>query len=84
MSGKNDNKEFKRLKLSTISFFVRFGAYFFLEEGWRVEGPTLYGKHHATDGAASAKLNLFRLCRVATEEGEANFVEDERSLVHVT
>ena len=26
-------------------------------------------KDHATDGAASAKLNLFELCRVATEEG---------------
>ena len=84
MSGEKYNKESNNLKLSAISFFVRFEAYFFLEEEWRVEGPTLYGKHHATDGAASAKLNLFKLCQVATEEGEANWVEGPRSWVQVT
>ena len=38
--------------------------------------------HARTDGAASAKLNLFKLCRVATEEGKANLGE-VRSLVTV-
>ena len=40
-----------------------------------------YGKHHAPDGAARVKLNLFKLYRVVKEEGVANLIEDERSLV---
>ena len=43
VSGEKDNKESNKLILSAISFYVRFGAYFFLKEEWRVEGPTLYG-----------------------------------------
>ncbi len=39
-------------------------------------------KDHATDGAASAKLNLFELCRVATEDGKTNNLGEVRSLVH--
>ena len=39
-------------------------------------------KDHATDGAASAKLNLFELCRVATEVGKTNNLGEVRSLVH--
>ena len=39
-------------------------------------------KDHATDGAVSAKLNLFELCRVATEDGKTNNLEEVRSLVH--
>ena len=39
------------------------------------------GKDHATDGAASAKLNLFELCRVATEDGKTNNLAEVRSLV---
>ena len=38
-------------------------------------------KGHATDGAASAKLNLFELCRVATEDGKTNNLVKVRSLV---
>ena len=34
--------------------------------------PDFNGKHHATDGAAREKPNLFELFRVATEEGIAN------------
>ena len=40
-----------------------------------------YVKHHAPDGAARVKLNLFKLYRVVKEEGVANLIEDERSLV---
>ena len=39
------------------------------------------GKGHASDGAASAKLNLFELCRVATEDGKTNNLAEVRSLV---
>ena len=39
------------------------------------------GKDHATDGVASAKLNLFALCRVTTEDGKTNNLTEVRSLV---
>ena len=39
------------------------------------------GKDHATDGVASAKLNLFALCQVTTEDGKTNNLEEVRSLV---
>lgn len=40
------------------------------------------GKDHATDGVASAKLNLFALCQVTTEDGKTNNLGEVRSLVH--
>ena len=46
--------------------------------------PDFVWKHHAPDGAARVKLNLFKLYRVVKEEGVANPVEDGRSLVTMT
>ena len=43
--------------------------------------PGFVWKHHAPDGVARVKLNLFKLYRVVKEEGVANLIEDERSLV---
>ena len=43
--------------------------------------PGFVWKHHAPDGAARVKLNLFKLYRVVKEEGVANPIFDERSLV---
>ena len=66
MSGENSKKEFKELKLSTIRFFARFGAYFFLEEEVRVEDPTLYGntmqahRRWAQLGACNMRHNVRR------------------------
>ena len=45
--------------------------------------PGFVWKHHAPDGAARVKLNLFKLYRVVKEEGVANPVEDGRSLVTI-
>ena len=52
-----------------------------LRRSRRVADPASMEKHHATDGAAREKPNLFELFRVATEEGYANTVGDGRSLV---
>ena len=66
MSREKYNKESNNLKLSTVSFFVRFGAYFFLEEERRVEGPTLYGntmqahRRRAQFGACDMRHDLRR------------------------
>ena len=46
-----------------------------------VRRTDFYGKDHATDGAESAKLNLFELCRVETKEGKTNNLVEVRSLV---
>ena len=54
MSGENGKSEFKHLNLNFISFIVRLGAYFFLEEEGRVERPDFIRKHHASGSKTHA------------------------------